>query len=433
MYEHVGPQSQALYSRATARIPGGVNSPVRAWKAVGGNPPFIRRGEGCRIEDADGRRYIDYVLSWGPLILGHAHPAVVDAVCRAAKDGLGFGAATEAEVRMAERLTRMVPGLEVVRLVTSGTEACMSAIRLARAATGRDLLLKFDGCYHGHSDSLLVAAGSGAETLGVPDSPGVPAALAALTLTVPYNDLDALRSVFEVHGGKIAGAIVEPVAGNLGLAPPRPGFLEELRRLTSAHGTVLIIDEVMTGFRAGPRGAAARYGIQPDVICLGKVIGGGLPVAAYGGRRDLMELIAPRGPVYQAGTLAGNPIALAAGEATLAGLEVDGVWDGLERAAARLEQGLTQVIAETGGGARVQRVGAMFAVQFRDDPVWDLADARQCDTARFVRTFHGLLRRGIYVAPSAFEAAFVSTAHDSEAIERTLDAWRGALTDEGAR
>jgi glutamate-1-semialdehyde 2,1-aminomutase len=424
---HVGPRSQALFERAVTHIPGGVNSPVRAWKAVGGSPPFLRRGSGCRVEDEDGRSYIDYVLSWGPLILGHAHPGVVEAVCRAARDGVGFGAATEAEVRLAERLTRTVPGLDVVRLVTSGTEACMSAIRLARAATGRDLILKFDGCYHGHSDSLLVAAGSGAETLGVPDSPGVPAALAALTLVVPYNDVEALDRVFAEHGGRIAAAIVEPVAGNLGLAPPKPDFLPTLRTLTRAHGALLILDEVMTGFRAGPKGAGARYGIEPDLLCLGKVIGGGLPLAAYGGRADLMVMVAPRGPVYQAGTLAGNPVAVAAGEATLIGLAEDGVWDGLERAAARLEAGITGAIRRAGGGARVQRVGAMFGVHFRDQPVWSLEDARACDTARFVRVFHGLLARGVYVAPSAFEAAFLSTAHDDAAIDETVQAWTAAL------
>lgn len=417
--------SHVLMDQAVRVIPGGVNSPVRAFTSVGGKPIFIRRGHGCRIEDVDGNTYIDYVGSWGPLILGHGHPGVRDAVIAALENGTSFGAATEGEVRFAEELCARVPGMDSVRLVNSGTEATMSALRLARGFTGRDTIIKFDGCYHGHSDGLLVAAGSGAETLGVPDSPGVPAAIAGLTLSLPYNDLDAVRAAFS--SADVAAVIVEPVAGNMGCIPPDPGFLEGLRDICSTRGALLIIDEVMTGFRVAAGGAQERFGVVGDLVCLGKVIGGGLPAAAYGGRRDVMEQIAPAGPVYQAGTLSGNPLAVAAGRAMLRDL-TPAVYDRLEEAGARLEAGLTAAIAATSGGARVQRVGAMYGVYFRDEPVRNLADARTCDVARFGRVFQGLLQRGVYVAPSAYEAGFLSTAHDDAAIDETIAAWRGALS-----
>jgi glutamate-1-semialdehyde 2,1-aminomutase len=417
--------SHVLMDQAVRVIPGGVNSPVRAFTSVGGKPIFIRRGYGCRIEDVDGNTYIDYVGSWGPLILGHGHPGVRDAVIAALENGTSFGAATEGEVRFAEELCARVPGMDSVRLVNSGTEATMSALRLARGFTGRDTIIKFDGCYHGHSDGLLVAAGSGAETLGVPDSPGVPAAIAGLTLSLPYNDLDAVRAAF--LGADVAAVIVEPVAGNMGCIPPDPGFLEGLRDICTTRGALLIIDEVMTGFRVAAGGAQERFDVIGDLVCLGKVIGGGLPAAAYGGRRDVMEQIAPAGPVYQAGTLSGNPLAVAAGRAMLRDL-TPAVYDRLEEAGARLEAGLTAAIAATSGGARVQRVGAMYGVYFRDEPVRNLADARTCDVERFGRVFQGLLQRGVYVAPSAYEAGFLSTAHDDAAIDETIAAWRGALS-----
>lgn len=417
--------SHVLMDQAVRVIPGGVNSPVRAFTSVGGKPIFIRRGQGCRIEDVDGNTYIDYVGSWGPLILGHGHPGVRDAVIAALENGTSFGAATEGEVRFAEELCARVPGMDSVRLVNSGTEATMSALRLARGFTGRDTIIKFDGCYHGHSDGLLVAAGSGAETLGVPDSPGVPAAIAGLTLSLPYNDLDAVRAAFS--SADVAAVIVEPVAGNMGCIPPDPGFLEGLRDICTTRGALLIIDEVMTGFRVAAGGAQERFGVVGDLVCLGKVIGGGLPAAAYGGRRDVMEQIAPAGPVYQAGTLSGNPLAVAAGRAMLRDL-TPAVYDRLEEAGDRLEAGLIAAIAATGGGARVQRVGAMYGVYFRDEPVRSLADARTCDVERFGRVFQGLLQRGVYVAPSAYEAGFLSTAHDDAAIDETIAAWRGALS-----
>ena len=421
-----GPKSAALLDRATRVIPGGVNSPVRAYSAVGGQPPFIERGEGCRVQDADGRWYVDLVGSWGPLILGHRHPAVNAALAKTLESGTSFGAATGAEVDFAEMIIERVPGCEVVRLVNSGTEATMSALRLARGATGRDLIIKFDGCYHGHSDGLLVSAGSGALTLGQPNSPGVPAAIASLTLTLPYNDLDAVSACLDAHPEAVAAIIVEPIAGNMGLVPPEPGFLEGLRSLCTKHGTMLVMDEVMTGFRVARGGAQERFGVTGDLVCLGKVIGGGLPVGAFGGRRDLMQQMAPVGLVYQAGTLSGNPLAVAGGMATLtqltpaayATLEAKGEW---------LQQRLEGAIARTGGGARVQRVGSMFGVYFRDEPVRSLEDAKACDTARFGRVFQGLLERGVYAAPSAFEAAFLSLAHDDEALEEVGAAFEGAL------
>jgi len=414
--------------QAVGRIPGGVNSPVRAFGAVGGHPPFIRRGWGCRIEDVDGRQYVDYVGSWGPLILGHAHPEVVEAVERSLRNGTSFGAATEGEVRFAQTLCDRVPGLEMVRLVNSGTEATMSALRLARGATGRDLIIKFDGCYHGHSDGLLVSAGSGAETLGIPDSPGVPAPIAKLTLSLQFNDLGALRDAFSAHGKDIAAVIVEPVAGNMGCVPPADGYLEGLRALCDEAGSLLIMDEVMTGFRVAKGGAQERYGVVGDLVCLGKVIGGGLPVGAYGGRADLMAKMAPAGPIYQAGTLSGNPLAVAAGQATLDILGQPGVYEGLEARGAQLQAGLEGAIAKTGGAARVQRVGSMLAVYFRDEAVCNLEDARACNAERFPGVFQALLERGVYIAPSAYEAAFVGTAHDEEAIDSTVAAWLGALT-----
>ena len=423
---HLLDASHRLMDEAVRVIPGGVNSPVRAFAAVGGRPVFIRRGRGCRIEDVDGNEYIDYVGSWGPLILGHAHPGVRDAVVAALTDGTSFGAATEGEVRFAEALCARVPGMDSVRMVNSGTEATMSALRLARGFTGRDVIVKFDGCYHGHSDGLLVSAGSGAETLGVPNSPGVPKPIANLTLSLPYNDPEAVAAAFRARPDSIAAIIVEPVAGNMGCVPPDPGYLEALRSMCDRYGALLVMDEVMTGFRVAPGGAQERFGVVGDLVCLGKVIGGGLPAAAYGGRRDVMETMAPSGPVYQAGTLSGNPLAVAAGRAMLEGL-VPSAYQQLEAAGARLEAGLTEAIAATGGGARVQRVGAMFGVYFRDEPVRTLADARTCDVARFGRVFHELLRRGVYIAPSAFEAGFLSTAHDADALDATIAAWREAL------
>ena len=421
-----GRQSKALMEQARAVIPGGVNSPVRAFKAVGGQPLFIDRGEGCRIQDADGRWYIDYVGSWGPLILGHDHPQIRAAVAEALTQGTSFGAPTGREVRFAQTICDRVPGMEMVRLVNSGTEATMSALRLARAATGRDLIVKFDGCYHGHGDGLLVAAGSGAETLGQPDSPGVPAAIANLTLSLPYNDLGAMEAAFAAHPEGIAGIILEPVAGNMGCVPPEPGYLEGLRALCDRYGALLIIDEVMTGFRVARGGALERFGVRSDLTCLGKVIGGGLPVGAYGGRADLMKQMAPVGPCYQAGTLSGNPLSVAAGQAMLDLLTPE-VYVQLEATGARLEAGITAAIGKHGGGARVQRVGAMMAVYFRDEPVRSLADARTCDLERFGRVFHALLDRGVYIACSGYEAAFVSAAHDDEAIDQTIAAWDEAL------
>jgi glutamate-1-semialdehyde 2,1-aminomutase len=413
-------------ARAELCIPGGVNSPVRAWSAVGGSPPFIQAGDGCRVQDVDGRWYIDYVGSWGPLILGHRPAVVTQALQAVLETGTSFGAPTEREVVFAETICERVPGCDMVRLVNSGTEATMSALRLARGVTGRDLIVKFDGNYHGHSDGLLVSAGSGAETLGQPDSPGVPAAIAELTLSLPYNDVPALTAAFEVHGADIAAVIFEPIAGNMGCVPPEPGFLAALRSLCTRHGALLIVDEVMTGFRVAAGGAIERLGLDADLVCLGKIIGGGLPVGAYGGKRRYMSQVAPAGPVYQAGTLSGNPLAVAAGQAMLDAL-VPAVYDRLESSAARLEDGITAAIERHGGGARVQRVGSMMAVFFREEPVRSLLDARTCDLERFGRVFHGLLERGVYIAPSAYETAFVSTAHTDEAIDTTIAAWDEVL------
>jgi glutamate-1-semialdehyde 2,1-aminomutase len=413
--------------RAARVIPGGVNSPVRAYQAVGGAPPFVTRGKGPHIWDADGRRYIDYVGSWGPLILGHAHPAVIRAVERAARRGTSFGAPTAGEVEIAEEIAAALPSVDMVRFVSSGTEATMSAIRLARGATGRKKILKFEGCYHGHADALLVGAGSGVATLGIPGSPGVPEEFVQLTLQAPYNDLAATRDAFRAHGAELACVIVEPVAGNMGCVPPAPGFLEGLRTLCDESGALLIFDEVMTGFRVAWGGAQRLYGIRPDLTCLGKVVGGGLPAAAYGGRRDLMREIAPAGPVYQAGTLSGNPLAVAAGRETLRRLAKRGVYDALEAKTRALADGLSERASDAGVPLSTAAVGGMFGFFFHPGPVTNFADAQQADAARFRHFFAGMLERGIYLAPSAYEAAFVSLAHGERELATTLKAAESAL------
>lgn len=422
-----GTESRRWLAVAERVMPGGVNSPVRAFRGVGGEPFFVARAEGARLWDVDGRAYIDYVGSWGPLILGHAAKPVVEAVTAAAACGTSYGAPTPGEVELAETIARAVPSIEMLRLVSSGTEAAMSAIRLARGATGRDVLVKFDGCYHGHADSLLVKAGSGAATLGVPDSRGVPAALAGLTLTVPFNDVDAVRALFRARGSDIAAVIVEPVAGNMGVVPPAPGFLEGLRAITREHGALLIFDEVITGFRVAYGGAQAKYGVRPDLTCLGKIIGAGLPVGAYGGARALMDHISPLGGVYQAGTLSGNPLAVAAGRAALAALAAPGVYARLDTLGARLEVGLREAAAAAHVPLTVNRVGSMLTAFFCAGPVTSYADARRADTARYARFFHAMLDRGVYVAPSQFEAAFVSLAHSDDDVARTATAAREAM------
>lgn len=406
-----------------------MNSPVRAFRAVGGQPRFIRRGFGARVEDVDGNVYIDYVCSWGPLILGHAHPAVVAAVKAAAESGTSFGAPTEAEVELARLVCRLFPSVELVRFVNSGTEATMSAIRVARAYTGRPKILKFDGCYHGHADSLLVKAGSGVLTFNAPDSAGVTAAAAGETLSAPYNDLATVERIFEAQGQEIAAVIVEPVAGNMGVVPPKPGFLEGLRRLTAEAGALLIFDEVITGFRLAPGGAQELYGITPDLTCLGKILGGGLPVGAYGGRRDIMSLVAPLGPVYQAGTLSGNPLAMAAGLATLRALLEPGSYERLETVSHRLAAGFAEAAREAGIPVRVNRVGSMLTVFFTGDEVTDYEGARRADTAQFARFFHGMLERGVLLPPSQFEALFVSLAHTEAEVEFTVEAARQVFAE----
>jgi len=415
-------RNESLFERARSAIPGGVNSPVRAYRGVGGTPPFIVRGSGSRIWDADGKSYIDYVGSWGPLIVGHAHPAVLAAVRAAAEDGLSFGAPTEREVEMAEVLKRLVPSLELVRLVSSGTEATMTALRLARGHTGRSLIVKFEGCYHGHADSLLVKAGSGALTLGSPDSAGVPPEIAARTLVLPYNEVGALERAFGERGQEIAAVIVEPIAGNMNMVVPERAFLEAARRLCTGHGAVLIFDEVMTGFRVALGGAQARFGVRPDLTTLGKVIGGGMPVGAVGGRRDIMERLAPLGPVYQAGTLSGSPVAVAAGLATLELVRAPEFFERLAAETLHLAQGLTAAARRHGVAFCAQNVGGMFGMYFRAAPPASYGEVMQCDKAAFTRFFHEMLARGVYFAPSAYEAGFVSSAHARADVEQTLAA-----------
>jgi glutamate-1-semialdehyde 2,1-aminomutase len=420
-------KNDLLFDRSRKVIPGGVNSPVRAFRAVGGTPPFIERGAGSRIWDAEGREYIDYVGSWGPLILGHADADVVAAVRSAAGRGLSFGAPTEAEAEIAELLARLVPGLELVRLVSSGTEATMSALRLARGGTGRSRVVKFEGCYHGHADSLLVKAGSGALTLGNPSSAGVTPESAAQTLVLDYNDVAGLDAAFREHGKSIACAIVEPVAGNMNLVAPRPGFLERLRELCTANGALLVFDEVMTGFRVGLRGAQERYGVRADLITLGKVVGGGMPLGAFGGRRDIMERVAPLGPVYQAGTLSGNPLAVAAGLATLRKLQAPGFYERLSATTRSLCDGLVSAARRRRVRFSAQSVGGMFGLYFRDAPPETYAEVMQCDTGAFKRFFHAMLDRGVYLAPSAYEAGFVSSAHTDADIAATVSAAEAAF------
>ncbi|HEX7004536.1 MAG TPA: glutamate-1-semialdehyde 2,1-aminomutase [Trueperaceae bacterium] len=420
--------SRELFARAKALIPGGVNSPVRAFGAVGGTPPFIDRALGSRLWDADGNEYIDLVGSWGPMILGHNHPAVVEALEAALKDGVSFGAPTRREVELAELVLSLYPACERIRFVNSGTEATMSALRLARGATGRDGIIKFAGNYHGHADSLLVAAGSGALTTGVPSSAGVPAATVRHTLVARYNDLDSVRELFEAHPDGIAAVILEPVAGNMGVVAPTPQFIAGLRELTREHGALLVVDEVMTGFRLAPGGAVERFGLEPDLVCWGKIIGGGLPVGAYGGPAQLMEQVSPSGAVYQAGTLSGNPLAMAAGKATLETIRATpDLYQVLESRGERLERELAESAAEAGVEGRVNRVGSMLTLFFTSEPVADFESATSSDLESFKRFFHGLLERGVYWPASQFEAAFLSYAHSGEEIGRVTEAARSAL------
>ena len=419
--------SQALWHEAKDLMPGGVNSPVRAFRSVGGDPLFFQKGQGAYLWDVDGNRYIDYVGAWGPAILGHAHPAVVSAVKEVVDHGFGFGAPTPGENRIAQVIREALPSMEVVRLVNSGTEATMSALRLARAFTGREKIVKFVGCYHGHADMLLVQAGSGVATLGLPDSPGVPAASVANTLTAPYNDTKALDALFAEHGDQIAGVIIEPVVGNAGVLVPQEGFLQHLRELTTRHGALLIFDEVMTGFRVEWGGAQRRFGITPDLTCLAKAIGGGMPIGAYGGRREIMQMVAPAGPMYQAGTMSGNPVAVAAGLATLAELAKPGVYAQLEDITQQLCLGLSEAAGEAGVPVQINQLGAMFTVFFTETPVSDWETAKVADTAKFGR-YHRLMREaGVYLPPSQFEANFVSLAHGPAEVQATIAAARKAF------
>jgi glutamate-1-semialdehyde 2,1-aminomutase len=421
-------RSEVLFAAALNYIPGGVNSPVRAFRAVGGQPFFVNRAQGSRVWDVDGNEYLDYVLTWGPAILGHAHPRIINAIKAAADHGTSFGIPNPLEVTLARMICTRVPSVQKIRMTSSGTEACMSAIRLARGFTKRDKIIKFDGCYHGHVDSLLVRAGSGALTFGHPDSAGVPAAFTQHTIVVPYNDPEAVRAVFAANPGQVAGVIIEPVPGNAGLYLPRPGYLEFLREITRTEGALLIFDEVMTGFRVAFGGAQERYGITPDLSCFGKVIGGGLPVGAFGGHAEIMDCLAPLGPVYQAGTLSGNPLAMAAGIAALEELEAApvggaaGAYEGLEARGAQLEAGLAAAARAAGIPVQFNRCGSMFCGYFTSAPVYNLADAMHSDRERFKKYFHGLLEAGVYLAPSQFEAGFISTAHRPEDIEQTIAA-----------
>ncbi len=421
-------KSKKLFDRAQKLIPGGVNSPVRACQSVGAEPLFIDRAEGCFIFDADGNRYIDYIGSWGPMILGHRHPAVIEAVSAVLERGTSFGAPIDLEVQLAQMVVDAVPSVEIVRMVNSGTEASMSAVRLARGVTERELIIKFDGCYHGHADTLLVAAGSGVATLGIPGSPGIPDSIAQHTLSLPYNDVDAINRVMSEKGELVAGIIVEPVAGNMGLVRPDNGFLETLRQLCDRHGSILIFDEVMTGFRVAYGGAQSLYGIYPDLTCFGKIIGGGLPVGAYGGKQDLMCQVAPRGSVYQAGTLSGNPVAMAAGIATLDQIRKEGFYEALDQTADRLLKGLEEAAQKAGIPAQAQRVGSMLGFFFNDRAVKNFDDAKTSDLEKFSTFYNGLRQAGVYVAPSQFEALFVSAAHQNEHIEATIAAAERVLS-----
>ncbi|MBN8472780.1 glutamate-1-semialdehyde 2,1-aminomutase [Corallococcus exiguus] len=420
-------QSQALFARAQARIPGGVNSPVRAFRGVGGDPVFFKEGSGAWLTDVDGNRYVDLVGSWGPLILGHAYPPIVEAILEAARRGTTFGAPVAAEVEFAELLCATVPSVEKVRLVSSGTEATVAAVRVARGFTGRDFILKFEGCFHGAGDPFLVKAGSGVETLGLPDSPGVPSALASLTLTAPFNDLEAVERIFNEKGKDIACAIIEPVVGNMGVLVPRPGYLEGLQKLCQKHGVLFILDEVMTGFRLARGGAQELYGLKPDLTTMAKVVGGGMPLGAYGGRRDIMSKVAPEGPVYQSGTLSGNPVAVAAGLACVKALAAPGTYQRLEQLGLLLEEGFRAEAKAAGVPVTVNRVGSMLTVFFTAEPVFDYASAKKADTAKFGRFFHAMLQEGVYLPPSQFEAAFVSLAIGEPEVAHVLAAARKAF------
>lgn len=424
-------ESEALFSRAQQKIPGGVNSPVRAWKAVGGCPRFIRGGQGAYVFDVDGKGYLDFVASWGPLILGHAHPEIVASLQKAVETGTTFGAPTGAEVELAELVCKRVASIEKVRLVSSGTEAAMSALRLARAFTRRNKIVKFDGCYHGHVDGMLVRAGSGVATLSLPDSPGVPAGFAAETLVATFNDVERIKAVFQEYPDDIAAVIVEPICGNMGVIAPARGFLHALREVTERHRAVLIFDEVITGFRVSPGGAQELYGVKPDLTCLGKVLGGGLPMGAFGGKKEIMDLLAPEGPVYQAGTLSGNPLAVTAGLVTLRELSRSGVYQELEAKGRKIQEGFETIFRKYHIQGVVNRVGSMLTPFFGVDRVRDAAEARHSDGGRFARFFHGMLERGFYFPPSPFETAFVSVAHDQSDLERTVQAFEDWARAEG--